>query len=201
PAAIAARQDAVEACVGAPAVRNQLRALLRRVGDLERLTSRAILGLAHARDLVALRGCLEPLDGARAACAALPKVALLDTAREDIAPLDEVRRLLAEALADEPPLTLHDGGLIREGWDPRLSALVGEAREARAWIAGLEERERARTGISSLRVRFNRVFGYGIEVTHAQTSRVPAEYVRRQTLTGAERYITPELKDYEAKVL
>ena len=201
PAAIAARQDAVEACVGAPAVRDQLRALLRRVGDLERLTSRAILGLAHARDLVALRGCLEPLDGVRAACAALPKVALLDTAREDIAPLDEVRRLLAEALVDEPPLTLHDGGLIREGWDPRLGALVSEAREAREWIAGLEERERARTGISSLRVRFNRVFGYGIEITHAQAARAPAEYVRRQTLAGAERYVTAELKDYETKVL
>lgn len=201
PDAIAARQDAVEALVGAPAVRDQLRGLLRRIGDLERLTSRAILGLAHARDLVALRGCLEPLEGVRAACAALPKVAVLDAAREDVVPLDEVRRLLAEALVDEPPLTLHDGGLIRESWDERLRALVGEAREAREWIAGLEERERARTGISSLRVRFNRVFGYGIEVTHAQAGRVPPEYVRRQTLAGAERYVTTELKDYETKVL
>jgi len=112
-----------------------------------------------------------------------------------------VRRLLSEALVDEPPLTLHDGGLIREGWDPRLGALVSEAREARAWIAGLEERERARTGLSSLRVRFNRVFGYGIEITHAQAARAPAEYVRRQTLAGAERYVTAELKDYETKVL
>ncbi len=201
PDAIAARQDAVEALVTAPALRDELRALLRRVGDLERLTSRAILGLAHARDLVALRGCLEPLDGVRAACAMLPAVALLGSARDDIAPLDEVRTLLAEALVDEPPLTLHDGGLIRESWDERLASLVTEAREARDWIAGLEERERARTGISSLRVRFNRVFGYGIEVTHAQSSRVPDEYVRRQTLTGAERYVTAELKEYEAKVL
>jgi len=91
--------------------------------------------------------------------------------------------------------------VIRESWHEGLSALVRDAREARAWIAGLEERERARTGLSSLRVRFNRVFGYGIEVTHAQAARVPAEYVRRQTLTGAERYVTPELKEYEAKAL
>jgi DNA mismatch repair protein MutS len=201
PAAIAARQDAVEALVGAPAVRDAVRALLRRVGDLERLTSRAILGLAHARDLVALRGCLAPLDEVRSACAALPAAALLDAAREEIAPLDEVRTLLAEALVDEPPLTLHDGGLLREAWDERLRALVTEAREARAWIAGLEGRERARTGISSLRVRFNRVFGYGIEVTHAQAARVPDDYVRRQTLAGAERYVTTELKEYEARVL
>ena len=201
PAAIAERHDAVAACVAAPAARAELRAQFRRVGDLERLTSRAILGLAHARDLVALRGCLEPLDGIRAACTALPPAMLLSAAREELHPLDDLRALLADALVDEPPLTLHDGGLIREGWDERLRALVTEAREARAWIAGLEERERARTGISSLRVRFNRVFGYGIEVTHAQTARVPAEYVRRQTLTGAERYVTPELKDYEAKVL
>ena len=182
-------------------MRDQLRKLLRRVGDLERLTSRAILGLAHARDLVGLRACLEPLDDVRKACASLTGAALLDTAREEIAPLGEVRTLLADALVDEPPLTLHDGGLIREGWDERLGAIVTEAREARAWIAGLEERERARTGIGSLRVRFNRVFGYGIEVTHAQAARVPDEYVRRQTLAGAERYVTTELKEYEAKVL
>jgi DNA mismatch repair protein MutS len=201
PDAIAMRQDAVAALVDAPAARTGLRALLRRVGDLERLTSRAILGIAHARDLVALLGCLAPLDGIRSACETLPAVPLLAAAREDVVPLSELRTLLTEALVDEPPLTLHDGGLIREAWDERLRALVSEARDARAWIAGLEERERVRTGISSLRVRFNRVFGYGIEVTHAQASRVPAEYVRRQTLTGAERYVTPELKDYEAKVL
>jgi DNA mismatch repair protein MutS len=109
--------------------------------------------------------------------------------------------LLQDALVDEPPLTLHEGGLIRETWSEALAAIVEEARAARQWIAGLEERERARTGLSSLRVRFNRVFGYGIEISHAQVPRVPPEYIRRQTLTGAERYVTPELKEYEAKVL
>jgi DNA mismatch repair protein MutS len=102
---------------------------------------------------------------------------------------------------DEPPIALQDGGIIRESWSEALRAVVSDVAEARRWIAGLEERERARTGISSLRVRFNRVFGYGIEVTHAQAARVPAEYVRRQTLAGAERYVTPELKEYEGKVL
>ena len=118
-----------------------------------------------------------------------------------MADLGDLRKTLEAALVDEPPLTLHDGGLIRESWNPALGELRREAREARAWIAGLEERERARTGIGSLRVRFNRVFGYGIEIPKSQARSVPAEYVRRQTLAGAERYVTAELKEYEAKVL
>ena len=200
PAAIAARQAAVGALVEAPAERARLTTLLRRIGDLERLTSRATLGQAHARDLVGLRACLVPLQDIRRLTASIAAPAVADAAGE-LAPLDDLRDLLTAALEDEPPLALHDGGLIRESWHAELGAIVRDAREARAWIAGLEERERARTGISSLRVRFNRVFGYGIEVTHAQASRVPAEYVRRQTLTGAERYVTPELKEYEAKAL
>src|SRR5439155_9900691 len=119
----------------------------------------------------------------------------------DLADLESLRALLEAALVDEPPLGLHDGGIIRESWHDALAAIVRDASEARAWIAGLEERERVRTGIPSLRVRFNRVFGYGVEITHAHAARVPAEYVRRQTLTGAERYVTPELKEYEAKAL
>jgi DNA mismatch repair protein MutS len=200
PAAIAERQDAVAALVADPARRAAVRAPLARMGDLERLTSRATLGVAHARDLVGLRNCLAPLEVLREACAGLAAT-LLDAAREDLAPLDDVRGLLDAALVDEPPMVLHDGGIIRDSWSDALHTIVEEAREARAWIAGLEERERTRTGIPSLRVRFNRVFGYGIEVTHAHTARVPAEYIRRQTLTGAERYVTPELKDYESRVL
>ena len=200
PVAIAARQSAVGAMVEAPAERARLRALLRGIGDLERLTSRATLGQAHARDLVGLRLCLTPLAEIRGVASAFPAGPIGD-ALAKLVPLDDLRDLLDAALEDEPPLGLHDSGLIRESWHEGLAAIVSDAREARAWIAGLEERERARTGISSLRVRFNRVFGYGIEVTHAQAGRVPAEYVRRQTLTGAERYVTPELKEYEAKAL
>ena len=200
PVAISARQNAVAALVEAPDARAALRGLLRPVGDLARLASRATLGVAHARDLVGLRGCLAPLDALRQAAAALA-APLLAEARAALADLADLRVILQAALVDEPPATLQDGGIIRESWNDALQGIVTDAAEARRWIAGLEERERARTGLSSLRVRFNRVFGYGIEITHAQAARAPAEYVRRQTLTGAERYVTPELKEYEGKVL
>ena len=122
-------------------------------------------------------------------------------ARAALTDLTALRDLLAAALVDEPPATLTDGGMIRESWSEALASLVHDAAEARRWIAGLEARERARTGIATLRVRFNRVFGYGIEVSRAHAARVPESYVRRQTLAGAERYVTTELKEYEAKVL
>ena len=200
PATIRERQDAIGALVAEPETRSRLRTELRAIGDLERLTSRTTLGVAHARDLVALRRCLAPVDAVRAVCGGLT-APLAVKARDALADLDDVRALLEAALVDEPPLTLSDGGVIRETWNEALHAIVSDAAQARRWIAGLEERERARTGLSSLRVRFNRVFGYGIEVSHAQSPRVPEDYVRRQTLTGTERYVTPELKDYEAKVL
>jgi DNA mismatch repair protein MutS len=199
-AAIGERQDAVASLADDPATRHALRERLGRVGDLERLTTRAALGVAHARDLVALRACLAPLDDIAARLAGVA-AALVARARDDLAPLSALASLLQAALVDDPPLTLHDGGLLRDTYSPALRAIAEEAREAREWMAGLEERERARTGIAGLRVRFNRVFGYGIEISRAQAARVPPEYVRRQTLTGAERYVTDELRDYEAKVL
>ena len=200
PASIAERQDAVAELVAAPGERAALRKALERVGDLERLTSRATLGIAHARDLVGLRTCLGPLDELRAVTAG-GVATFTVAAREELAALGDVRETLQAALTDEPPLLLHDGGIIRETWSDALTAIARESHEARDWIAGLEERERARTGIGTLRVRFNRVFGYGIEVSHAQAGRVPPDYSRRQTLTGAERFVTEELKTYEATVL
>jgi DNA mismatch repair protein MutS len=200
PARIVARQDAIDALVTAPATRAALRGLLRTIGDLERLTSRATLGVAHARDLVGLRASLAPVDRVAETIATL-EAPVLSEARAALADLGDLRALLAAALVDEPPATLQDGGVIRESWSDALRAVATDAIDARRWIAGMEERERARTGIGSLRVRFNRVFGYGIEVTHAQAARVPDDYVRRQTLAGAERYVTAELKEYETKVL
>ena len=120
---------------------------------------------------------------------------------EAIEDLGALGKTLEAALVDEPPLRLHEGGLIRESWNPALAELRREVREARAWIAGLEGRERERTGIASLRVRYNRVFGYGIEIPKSQVRPVPDDYVRRQTLVGAERYVTAELREQEAKVL
>lgn len=200
PEAIGARQVGVSALVEDPAARAALRRALARLGDLERLTSRATLGTAHARDLVGLRASLAALPAVREVATGLPVPCLLGAA-EQITLLGPLRQMLEAALVDEPPLVLHDGGLIRESWSDALRAIVEDAREARAWIASLEERERARTGIAGLRVRFNRVFGYGIEVTRAQAARVPDHYVRRQTLTTGERFVTQELKEYEATVL
>jgi DNA mismatch repair protein MutS len=198
PEAIRARQDAVEALVTTPADRHRLRALLGRVGDVERLASRAAMRVAHARDLVGLRTALVPLAELREAAVVAP---MLQALADEMAALEDLRDLLEQALAPEPPLTLHEGGLIRAGWSDGLDEVVRGAREAREWIAALEERERARTGIATLRVRFNRVFGYGIEVSRSQAARVPPEYIRRQTLATAERYVTAELKEYEATVL
>ena len=199
-APIAQRQDAVAALADAPAERAALRTRLARIGDIERLASRAALGVAHARDLVALRGYLRELPGVREGVAGLG-AALLAGLAEEVTAAPDLARLLDEALEDEPPRELRDGGLIRETWGPELAELRRAAREAKDWIASLEGRERARTGIPSLRVRFNRVFGYSIEVSNTHASRVPADYVRRQTLVGAERYVTTELKEYESRAL
>jgi DNA mismatch repair protein MutS len=199
-AAIGRRQDAVGALVEAPAERAALRARLDRIGDVERLASRAALGVAHARDLVALRGYLRELPGVRDELDGLAAPLLAGLA-VDITALPDLARVLEEALEDEPPRELKDGGLIRETWSPELAELRRAAREAKSWIASLEGRERARTGIPSLRVRFNRVFGYSIEVSNAHAAKIPADYMRRQTLVGAERYVTTELKEHESRAL
>lgn len=200
PGEIDARLGAVEALAEFPSSLEAIRAPLRTVGDLARLASRVALGVATPRDLVALRACLAPLPALRerAAECADPTVREAGEALEDLAPLG---KLLEAALVDEPPLSAHEGGLMREGYSQALADLRREVREAKAWIAGLEGRERERTGIPTLRVRFNRVFGYGIEVSRTHAGLVPHDYVRRQTLVGAERYVTPELKEQEAKVL
>ncbi|HVQ74834.1 MAG TPA: DNA mismatch repair protein MutS, partial [Candidatus Binatia bacterium] len=197
---IAERQEAVESLRDTPAEREAARRALAEIGDIERLASRAALGVAHARDLIALRGFLRALAPLRQALAGAgaPLVAGL---REAIEPPADLSRMLEEALEDDPPRELTGGGLIREGWSGELRTLRDAAREGRAWIASLETRERQRTGIGTLRVRFNRVFGYAIEVSNAHAAKVPENYVRRQTLAGAERYVTTELKEYESRVV
>jgi DNA mismatch repair protein MutS len=194
------RLAAVEALTEAPALVDSLRERLGEIGDLARLASRVALGVAMPRDLVGLRGALRPLPALRARATECPAPLVGEgaAALEDLAPL---AKLLENALLDDPPLTAHEGGLIRESYSQALADLRREVREARGWIAGLELRERERTGIPSLRVRFNRVFGYGIEVSKTHLRLVPPEYVRRQTLVGGERFVTPELKEQEARVL
>jgi DNA mismatch repair protein MutS len=200
PAEIAERLAAVQALVDAPAALALLRERLAGIGDLARLASRVALGSASPRDLAALRAALRRLPGVREAAREFPD-GLLRDATAGIDDLAALEKTLEAALVDDPPPGVHDGGLIRESWSPALAELRREVREARSWIAGLEGRERERTGIASLRVRYNRVFGYGIEVPRSHTRAVPPEYIRRQTLVGAERYVTEELRVQEALVL
>jgi DNA mismatch repair protein MutS len=199
PLLILARHDAVAALVDAPRVRDTLGEALAAVRDLERLVARCVQRSAGPRDLAAVRQ----------ACAALPAVqdilssvrsGELSAASRCVAP-DGLAAHLRALLADDPPATAHDGGCIRPGADPELDELVAAGAGARTWIAGLEEAERRRSAIGSLKVGYNRVFGYYIEIPNAHRAAVPAEYVRKQTLVGAERYITAELKERETVVL
>jgi len=181
-------------------LRGDLRRLLDHVYDLERLGGRIGLDVATARDLVALKKSLiylPPLVDALAPIRA-PK---LQQIREGIDQMGDVRDAIAHALVDDPPVGIRDGGIIRPGYAPELDELVAIAGSGKKGIATLEEEERKRTGIANLKVGYNAVFGYYIEVTKANTSLVPPDYIRKQTLVNAERYTTPLLKDYEHTVL
>jgi DNA mismatch repair protein MutS len=181
-------------------VRSSLRTDLGRVYDLERLISRVSLGVANARDLVALRQSFAVLPDLRNFIA--PSAAgLLKTIHEGWDDLQDVRQLIESSIHDDPPYTLREGKLIKKGHSAELDELRSISTEGKGFIAGIEQRERERTGISSLRVSYNRVFGYYIEVTKTNLANVPQDYIRKQTLANAERFITPELKEYEEKVL
>ena len=195
PAAIARRLDAVGALFADEPRRAAMREALDGVRDVERLGARAAARRATPRDLGALRASLERLPPLAAVIGDLYGLAAGFDLLEDLA------STLSSALVDRPPAALGDGDVIRPGHTPALDELRALRDGGRAYIASLQTRERARTGIGSLKVGYNKVFGYYIEVTRANKDAVPADYERRQTLTGAERYVTPELKAYEAKVL
>ncbi len=180
--------------------REELRESLKQVRDMERLSARVSLGAANARDLVALRLSLDLLPAIKRSLGGLDG-AQFRRSFEGLDELPEIRALLERALVESPPATLREGGLIKEGFDPALDQLREVSQEGKKWIAGLEAKERLRTGISSLKVRFNRVFGYYIEVTNSNLASVPPHYIRKQTLTNAERFITGELQEYETRVL
>src|SRR5437762_2853224 len=203
-AAINARLDAVEVLVRDGRGRERLREALDGVRDLERLAGRAALGRATPRELGALRDSILRLPDAAGALGGLEgrdRAAPLEAAAERFDLLTDLGDELARALVERPPAQLADGDAIRAGYDRELDELKDARDGGKQYIAALQARERERTGIPSLKVGFNKVFGYYIEVTNPHKDRVPPDYERRQTLSGAERFVTPELKEYEAKVL
>jgi DNA mismatch repair protein MutS len=191
PMAINARLDAVEVLVKDGRGRERLREALDGVRDLERLAGRAALGRATPREMGALRDSIQRL----------PDVAGAHTLSLSLDLLADIGQVLGRALVERPPAQLDEGDAIKPGYDLELDDLKAARDGGKQYIAALQTRERERTGIGSLKVGFNKVFGYYIEVTHAHRERIPPDYERRQTLTGAERYVTPDLKEYEAKVL
>ncbi|HLQ35749.1 MAG TPA: DNA mismatch repair protein MutS, partial [Chloroflexota bacterium] len=192
------RQDAIAAFNDNAVMAREAAAILSRLPDIERLANRCVQRIASPRDLVSLNVALEQLPSLADAVRAAASLAELTPKLREF---PEVTGLIGRALVDEPPPTLGDGGVIRDGFSEELDGLLGGASEARTYIAGLEAQERGRTGIRNLRVGFNKVFGYYIEVSNASLAQVPQDYVRKQTLTGGERFITQQLKEYESIVL
>jgi DNA mismatch repair protein MutS len=194
------RLDAVEELAFETILRGKAREQLKAVLDLERILSRITLETAGPRDFVGLLSSLARIPPLRALTAEV-RAGLLARLRSELDPLEEVRSDIERTLASEPPPTLKDGGAIREGVSRELDEIRSLRSHGRETLARIETRERQRTGIGSLKVRFNKVFGYYIEVTKSNLGAVPADYIRKQTLVGSERYVTPELKEYEEKIL
>ena len=199
-AAIEARQEAVGTLVDNPALRLELTDALDQVYDLQRLAARLTFGSGNARDLVSLRSSLEVIPSIKDLFRDSTS-SLLKRIEEQLDPLTDLCNRIEHAIVENPPISLREGNLIRDGYDETLDTLRSSSRGGKEWIRNLEASERKRTGIKSLKVGFNRVFGYYIEVTNPNLHLVPDEYQRKQTLTNAERYITPELKEKEALVL
>ncbi|MCI0387177.1 MAG: DNA mismatch repair protein MutS [Acidobacteria bacterium] len=197
---IETRLDAVEELKSSTIRRDQLRRMLEPMADLERLAGKITLGRATARDLIALRQSIEVIPNLRRALVNA-RSSLLQVLAENLDELEDLRSLVAEAIADDPPAVTNEPGMIRDGFSAELDELRNLARSGKSYIAAIEARERGRTEISSLKVKFNNVFGYFIEISNANKDRVPANYERKQTLVNSERYTTPELKEYEVKVL
>ena len=200
PHRIDARLDAVAELVEQSSLRTSLREQLRSIYDFERLLTRIETQTANARDLVALRVSLAALPAVRDNLGTA-KSNLLMRVHAGIQTFDDLRDILERAIVDEPGLSVRDGGIIRTGYDTALDELHAFSRDSKSLLQEMEERERARTGIKTLKIGYNKVFGYYIEVRHSGRDQVPADYIRKQTLANTERFITEELKDFEAKIL
>jgi DNA mismatch repair protein MutS len=194
------RLDAVEALTRDRTLLREIRDRFSGIRDLERLVARLSAGSGNGRDLRAMGASLEALPGIRALVAE-HRVDLLRTLGGDMVLLPEVSELIGRAIEDEPPVALKEGGMIRKGFNAELDELRVAASEGRQWLAEFQSREQARTGIKTLKVRHNKVFGYYIEISKGQLAHVPDDYIRKQTLVNAERFVTPELKEYERKIM
>ena len=200
PAQILRRQSAVEELVGSAILRDEIADGLSGIHDLERLMSRIVYGASNARELRSLAAALARLPVLQQALAPAQS-SLLAALRGEIDPLEDVRGLIDSAIADDPPFSVREGGLIRPGYSEELDLLKGDMTSGRGIVAQIEARERERTGIPKLKVGYNRVFGYYIEISNSYKSQAPADYIRKQTLANCERYITPELKELEGRIL
>ena len=194
------RQLGVRELFENPSLQREIRNILGNIYDIERIAAKVSCGRANARDLVALKQSLLKLPALKEKLAFCISD-ILASVEEQMCPLEEVCTLIGSAITPDPPPTIKDGGLINEGYDPALDELRHISRNGKQWIAGFQAEEIARTGINSLKVGYNKVFGYYIEVTNTRKDAIPQTYIRKQTLKNAERFITPELKDYETKVL
>ncbi len=198
--AINDRLDGVEALYSDPLTANNIRENLKAVYDFERLAGKISTGSANAKDLIALRNSLFVLPEIKLDLEGMDSM-LLQSLNEDINPLEEIHSRIDKAIEEEPPFTVKEGGIIKRGYSNELDELTDSISGAKTWIAELESKEKERTGITNLKVGYNKVFGYYLEITKSWYDHIPENYIRKQTLANAERFITPELKEMESLVL
>ncbi|MDQ7815673.1 MAG: DNA mismatch repair protein MutS [Melioribacteraceae bacterium] len=194
------RQESVEEFFTNKTLRKNLQNELSEIGDLERLTSKICTGRANPREMINLKTSLKKIPLIKQLLD-LTKVETLQVINQKLHTLDWLIEKIELAITDDPPLALSDGGVIRKGYNPELDEIRSLSSNAKDWIANLQKTERERTKISSLKVSYNKVFGYYIEISHANKDKVPDDYIRKQTLVNSERFITPDLKEYEDKIL
>ena len=200
-ARIQGRLEAVQAFLKVRSTREEVRKTLGGISDLERLMGKICCRRANGRDLIALRDSVRTLPHLKDQLEGLDAPLLQKARGSELPDLGDLERFIGDAIADEPPASLNEGGLIRSGYNSDLDEIREISKGGRTWVANLQKQERERTGISSLKVSFNKAFGYYIEVTNPNLNKVPDDYSRRQTLVGGERFITPELKEWESKIL
>ena len=194
------RSGGVNSFVENASTRKKISAELAEIGDVERLIAKIATGRANPRDMIAMKHILRRIPVMKTILhdTTAPPFSEINSALQAV---DSVADAIEHAIADSPPMNLADGGVIRPGYNAELDELTTLAHSAKEWVANMQKKERERTGISSLKIGFNNVFGYYIEITHTHKDKIPTDYIRKQTMTNAERFITPELKEYEEKIL